>query len=712
VINKRGSSIAGATEGIVITGGRADVVDSGTIIGTNGTAILFGGSDDKVTLETGANVIGDINGGDGFNRAYLKGTGEYDYNFTNFSTLTVRATPTGWNLTGTNTITQSTTVEKGLLQINGTLTTPLLTVDANWNYWDPVVVPDINTPWHWHDRGHGHRDDSFISVREFDRLVRHDRNGLAGAGTIIGNVDDNGYISPGVSYGPGVSSIGTLTIIGSLTTSGDYFADINPFSHDLVDVSGTAKIDGGKVILQTAPGIYAVETIIPIVTATNGVTGTYDSSVVVKPTWTQSALFPLLGSSLLYDPNNVYLELFRTPFASVAKTYNQHSVAGALDGVGVVGLSPTMSNLVTQFYWLPTRGAAQAALDSMSGEIHGTLGMLDVQQQDAFNSSISERTGRISTGGGSGDFASNWKPVQLASAGSALPAMPARASRPLDTLDIWMHGFGQFGGLENDGNASGGNFTISGLSGGLDFRLRPELLVGLGLGYSHDSADVGGPGASGGVDAYQLAGYAGYINGPWHLDGIFSYGFLQTDTKRYINVGDIQQTAYGNYDGGVLSASAEGGYAVKHNRFTFEPTLGLNYTHVSQDSFNETGAAADGNNYGLNVNSVNMDSLRSALGARLDAQFGKKDGVQFIPGVHAGWEHEFLDQAADVNAKFIGGSGDFIARGIELGRDTGILGVALTVAFNKEIQGSVNYDARVNNNLTSQTISGRFSVSW
>ena len=223
--------------------------------------------------------------------------------------------------------------------------------------------------------------------------------------------------------------------------------------------------------------------------------------------------------------------------------------------------------------------------------------------------------------------------------------------------------------MENDGNASGGNFTISGLSGGLDFRLRPELLVGLGLGYSHDSADVGGPGASGGVDAYQLAGYAGYINGPWHLDGIFSYGFLQTDTKRYINVGDIQQTAYGNYDGGVLSASAEGGYAVKHNRFTFEPTLGLNYTHVSQDSFNETGAAADGNNYGL-------------------------------------------DQAADVNAKFIGGSGDFIARGIELGRDTGILGVALTVAFNKEIQGSVNYDARVNNNLTSQTISGRFSVSW
>jgi len=41
-----------------------------------------------------------------------------------------------------------------------------------------------------------------------------------------------------------------------------------------------------------------------------------------------------------------------------------------------------MSDLVTEFFWLPD-GGTRGGADSMSGEIHGTLGMLDVQQQDA-----------------------------------------------------------------------------------------------------------------------------------------------------------------------------------------------------------------------------------------------------------------------------------------------------------------------------------------
>jgi outer membrane autotransporter protein len=278
--------------------------------------------------------------------------------------------------------------------------------------------------------------------------------------------------------------------------------------------------------------------------------------------------------------------------------------------------------------------------------------------------------------------------------------------------NVWLQGFGSFGHLDGDGNASGGDFTISGLSGGFDYRLSPEMLVGLAMGYSHDDASVGGPGASGSVDAIQFAGYGGYVNGPWHLDGIFSYGYLQTDTKRFINVGSIYQEADGSYDGNVFSLSTEGGYAFKAGPVTIEPTLGLNYAHLSQDSFQETGQASDGHNYGLNVNSVDMDSLRSAVGVRLAAQFGEKDGVQFIPALRAAWEHEFMDKTADVNASFIGGSGDFVVRGVELGADSAALGAGLTVAFNKALQGFVNYDAQLNERLSSHAISGGLSYSW
>ena len=248
-----------------------------------------------------------------------------------------------------------------------------------------------------------------------------------------------------------------------------------------------------------------------------------------------------------------------------------------------------MSNLVNEFYWLARAAAARAALDSMSGEIHGTLGMLDVQQQDAFNNSIALRTGRISAGGESGGYASRRSPSNWPAPVRRCPPCKQADGKSAILDNIWLQGFGTFGHLDGDGNASGGNFTISGISGGLDYRLCPEMLVGLAVGYSHDDASVGGPGASGNVDAIQFAGYGGYVNGPWHLDGIFSYGFLQTDTKRFINVGSIHQEADGSYDGDVFSLSTEGGYAFEAGPVTIEPTVGLNYTHLSQDSFQETG---------------------------------------------------------------------------------------------------------------------------
>jgi uncharacterized protein with beta-barrel porin domain len=65
-----------------------------------------------------------------------------------------------------------------------------------------------------------------------------------------------------------------------------------------------------------------------------------------------------------------------------------------------------------------------------------------------------------------------------------------------------------------------------------------------------------------------------------------------------------------------------------------------------------------------------------------------------------------------LNASFVGGSGDFNVRGVELGADSGVLGAGLTVAFNKAIQGFVNYDANLNSQLSSHTISGGLSLSW
>ena len=51
-------------------------------------------------------------------------------------------------------------------------------------------------------------------------------------------------------------------------------------------------------------------------------------------------------------------------------------------------------------------------------------------------------------------------------------------------------------------------------------------------------------------------------------------------------------------------------------------------------------------------------------------------------------------------------------RGVQLGTETGVAGVGLTVEFNKTVSCFFNYDAHLNQQLTSQTVSGGLSIGW
>jgi outer membrane autotransporter protein len=342
----------------------------------------------------------------------------------------------------------------------------------------------------------------------------------------------------------------------------------------------------------------------------------------------------------------------------------------------------------------------------VSGAIHSTAGMLDGQQQDLFNHSIALRVARFGTDDGDSKYAEA-KPVELASTGSLPPASYTQTDNP---WDFWAQGVGDFGDL--DGNGTGGDFTISGFSGGLDYRVSKKFLLGVAVGYSRDDIDLDMHNSTAKVDDFSFGTYAAYVSGPWHFDGIVSYGVLNTDTKRTFAIDNtLFPTAKANYLGGIVSLSAEGGYDFQLcKRITFQPSLGIIYNHLSQDSFKEKDAGPDG----LEVKSISMDSFRTDLGAKLTGDFGKPNGVRFLPQFRASWQHEFADQTAFVDEQFLGDTTDssFTVHGVKLGAENAVVGAGLTVAFNKAIQCFFDYDARLNERLTSQTISGGISVGW
>ena len=77
---------------------------------------------------------------------------------------------------------------------------------------------------------------------------------LGGTGTIVGAVTNNANIAPG-------SSIGTLNITGNYTqaTGSTYTAEVNTTTADLINITGTATIQGGTTVsVQAASGIYTL----------------------------------------------------------------------------------------------------------------------------------------------------------------------------------------------------------------------------------------------------------------------------------------------------------------------------------------------------------------------------------------------------------------------------------------------------------------------
>ena len=215
-----------------------------------------------------------------------------------------------WTLTGAGTFSTSALVGTGMLSVNGTLTSPLVTVDP---------------------------------------LAR-----VGGGGTIVGALTNQGTIAAG-------NSIGTLSVQGSLTFDAGSIleTEVNSAGQtDLVNVTGAATINGGNVSVLAASGSYAPSTQYTIVSTTAGRTGVFSGV-------TSNLAF--LAPSLTYDANNVYLTLVNNgiDFDAIGGTPNQRAAGSGVQGLGT-------GNPIYDAVLVLDIPGARYAFDQLSGEIHAS----------------------------------------------------------------------------------------------------------------------------------------------------------------------------------------------------------------------------------------------------------------------------------------------------------------------------------------------------
>jgi uncharacterized protein with beta-barrel porin domain len=584
-IDGAGILSCGSGPGNCVTGGTGANTGSafGSGIFVQGSALTFGAGNYTI-----ADVIADQNGsggataGDGFG-----GTGGQGSLVKNTNGLLT--------LIATNTYTGATTVNGGVLIVNGSIATSSLT--------------SING------------------------------GALDGTG-IVGNLQ----VNSGGTFQPGLATPGqSMTVAGNLAFASGaiYMVTLNPTAATFANVTngGTTTINGGTVIAFFTAGSYVAHQY-DIIHSAGGLNGSFT-------TLASTGLPAGFTASLSHNGTDEFLNLVAAmggpgSIGTGGLNQNQQNVANALNNFFNAGgtLPPGFVNLFGL-----TGTNLQNALSQLDGE-NGTAA-----EKGAFQfmteflglmlDPFVDGRGGFGNGGGANGFApeqmANFPPDIALAYNAILKAPPQQNFEQRWTA--WGTSFGGYN--KTNGDPTIGSNTVTahdfGFAGGMDYHFSPNSLVGFSVAGGGTTWGLAQGLGSGRSDAFSAGVYAKTHSGPWYLAGALAFADHRFTTNRTAFAGD-QLTA--SFNGQSFGGRVETGY-----RYALQSMIGLTpYAALQAQSFHtpsysETDVTAGG--FGLTYNAMNATDTRGELGARFD-DLTMLGAMPLVLRARAAWAHDWV----------------------------------------------------------------------
>ncbi len=204
-----------------------------------------------------------------------------------------------------------------------------------------------------------------------------------------------------------------------------------------------------------------------------------------------------------------------------------------------------------------------------------------------------------------------------------------------DAIAYWSDGFINNGSTHTRG-ARDNSFTTLGLSAGIDYRLSPTAIAGVGIGYGNDRSDIGDNKTRSDADAIGIATYLSLNVAPQvFVDGLLGYNRISFDSRRYIT-GSNDDYAKGSRDADQLFASLTTSYEYRQGPLSLTPYGRLNASTTRMDAFRESG----GGIYGLSYDEQRQQNFTSFIGLRTGYDVPTRLGVM-TPKVGLAWGHNF-----------------------------------------------------------------------
>ncbi|WP_334522842.1 autotransporter domain-containing protein [Bradyrhizobium sp. AZCC 2230] len=453
---------------------------------------------------------------------------------------------------------------------------------------------------------------------------------LGGNGTVGNTTINGGALAPG-------DSIGLLTVQGNLvfTVAASYMVEVSPVSADRTNVTGTATLGDATVNASFAPGTYVAKQY-TIVNASSGVHGKFSALV-------NTDLPSGFTASLSYGTDDAYLDLalsFVPPPGTGLKA-NQQNVGNAL-----VNFFNSTGGIPMVFGALTPAGLTQLSGEAGTGSQQATFNAMNQfmgAMTDPFVAGRGDGLPAVGMAAGYADeealaYTQKRRPDDALAAitTKAPPIVPSFQQR----WSVWAAGFG--GSQTTDGNAAlGSNSATSSLYGtavGADYRVSPDTLVGFALAGGGTNFSVANNLGGGRSDLFQAGAFMRHSAGAAYLSAALAYGWQDITTDRTVTVAGTDRLR-AEFKANAWSGRLEGGYRFVGHGFGLTPYAAGQFTTFDLPAYAEA-AIAGSNIFALAYNSKSVTDTRSELGLRTDKSFALRGGVLTLRG-RAAWAHDF-----------------------------------------------------------------------
>lgn len=449
-------------------------------------------------------------------------------------------------------------------------------------------------------------------------------------------------------------------------------------------VTGTATLAGGTLEITGADSGYVINTHTEVLTAANGLTGTFGP--LVKDT---GVVFT--SNTISYDGNSAWLDTTGlnvttaaagngvsytpTSFSSAQRVQGAFTQLNSKIATGnVASVSSDFVQAAGQFQQAPTLQAAQASLQSLSGQLYAASAAMTFEAIDASGRALSDHFDNVlgkKTGFGA-----------------------------------WTQNLNVGGDMGRTGY-DGVGFQLNGWLVGNDRQVGSSGVAGFAFGQSQGQQQLDQSYDHNRSRSTEGMLYAGWLNGNWYTQGRIGFGHFQQDVSRQLLLGTSADGVSTNYSGNYNVAYGETGLHLDLAGSRIMPFVNVEYASIERGGFTEQGASG----FGLRTDGQALDRWQAGVGLRASRHWVLDGGrsVDFTMG--AQFRRTLASHGDEFDASFVGLQQWQPLVGIGLSRYSGVLSLGLNATLSARTSLNFGYDYENGQRDQSQVVSAHWVMA-